>query len=285
MHGVKKIIKRKQTQFQLMEILETYQYGVCLFLDGKIQSSENDEFIYHEALVHPAMFSHPQPEEVLIIGGGEGATLREVLKHSTLKKVTMVDIDRELVEECKKSLPQWSKGSFENSKVNVIFGEARRFLRKCSQKFDVIILDLTEPLPEGPSKLLFTREFYTIVANHLTPQGVVVVQSGNISYGANYMFTSIVKTLRKVYYQVQPYWCFIPSFECGWGFSLATSYQGFKVCSSGELTQKFKKRGITTLRFYDAITHQGMFSLPKYLREDIERQKNIIRDRKPLLVE
>src|SRR3989338_9191628 len=113
MHGIDNIVFYKQTQFQQIEILDTKSYGRCLVLDGKMQSSEVDEYIYHEALVHPAMLTHPHPEKVFIVGGGEGATLREILRHKSVKQVLMVDIDQEVVESCKLYLPQWSQGAFD----------------------------------------------------------------------------------------------------------------------------------------------------------------------------
>ena len=150
-----------KTKYQFVQCFYNEFLGKVLFLDKRIQSAQIDEYIYHESLVHPALITHPSPREVLVIGGGEGATLREVLRHSTVEKVIMVDIDRELVELCQKYLPEWSKGAFSNPKTDLIFKDARPFVEKTREKFDVIISDLTEPIEQGPSVFLFTEEFFS----------------------------------------------------------------------------------------------------------------------------
>ncbi|MCX8204569.1 MAG: spermidine synthase, partial [Candidatus Nezhaarchaeota archaeon] len=162
-HKVKRVLYTGDTQFQHVDIIETYDFGTCLVLDGKVQSSTFDEWIYHEALVHPAMFTHPNPCRVAIIGGGEGATAREVLKHRCVEEVVMVDIDREVVELAKSRLSLIHQGSFEDHRLKLLFMDGRRFLEETQQRFDVIIIDVTDPLAGGPSYLLYTREFYDVV--------------------------------------------------------------------------------------------------------------------------
>src|SRR4030042_686838 len=125
LHRIKKVIYSGRTKFQAVEIVDTRSFGICLVLDGKIQSSELDEFIYHEALVHPAMLSHARPETVFIAGGGEGATLREVLAHKTVKKAVMVDIDEELVKLCRRFLPSWHQKAFDDHRTELHFSDAR----------------------------------------------------------------------------------------------------------------------------------------------------------------
>jgi len=161
-----------KSRWQKIEILHTKVWGKVLFLDGKIQSAQIDEFIFHEALVHTPMFVHPAPHKVLVIGGGEGADLREILRHNTVDKVVMVDIDDELVYACKRYLPEWSCGAFDDPRVELHIDDGREWLTRCKDKFDVVIVDLTEPLEGGPSLKLFTREFYELVKSSLTPEGV-----------------------------------------------------------------------------------------------------------------
>jgi spermidine synthase len=130
MHGIETILFSKQTQFQRMEIIETKSYGRCLILDGKMQSSQADEFIYHEALVHPAMLSHPEPKRVFVVGGGEGATVREILRHKSVERVLMVDIDEDVVEGSKQYLPEWSQGAFDDPRVELRYMDARKYLEE-----------------------------------------------------------------------------------------------------------------------------------------------------------
>ncbi|MEK7713807.1 MAG: hypothetical protein AAB302_03605 [Deltaproteobacteria bacterium] len=158
-HGIKKTLYSVETEFQSMEILETGSYGKCLILDGKMQSSEVDEFIYHEALVHPAMLTHPKPESVFIVGGGEGATLREVLRHKTVKRAVMVDIDKEVVDKCRELLPEYSQGAFDDPRAELQYMDARKYLEDTNEKFDVIIIDISEPVEEGHAYQLYTQDF------------------------------------------------------------------------------------------------------------------------------
>src|SRR4030042_3664010 len=141
-HSIKQVLYSGRTEFQSVDIVDSAEFGTCLVLDGKIQSSECDEFIYHEALVHPAMLSHPNPETAFIAGGGEGATLREVLCHKSLKKVVMVDIDQQVVEICRRSLPTIHQNSFDDPRAEIRFTDARKYLEETNNTFDVIIIDL-----------------------------------------------------------------------------------------------------------------------------------------------
>ena len=163
LHGIRRVLLSTQTPYQSLDILELGSYGKALVLDGKVQSSLFDEFIYHETLVHPAMLAHPAPRQVFVVGGGEGATLREVLRYPTVERALMVDIDEEVVTRCKELMPEWHEGSFDDPRAEVRFLDARRYLEETQERFDVIIIDITEPVEEGPAYLLFTREFYQIV--------------------------------------------------------------------------------------------------------------------------
>ncbi len=160
LYRIKNHIYHGKTPYHKVDLVELYALGKTLFLDNKIQSAQLDEAVYHEALVHPAMLSHPNPRKVLIMGGGEGATLREVLKHP-VEKAVMVDIDEQLVKLCEAYLPEWHRGSFYDERAEVIFADARSYVEEHEDKFDVVISDLTEPMEKGPSVMLFTREFYS----------------------------------------------------------------------------------------------------------------------------
>ena len=173
-HSVQERLYTGQTPFQSIEVIRTGSFGLCLVLDGKIQSSEVDEYIYHEALVQPAMVAHPHPEKVFIAGGGEGATLREVLSHKTVTRAVMIDIDRDVIATCKKYLPQHSQGAFDDNRTELHHVDARDYLAQCTESFDVIIIDLPDPIEEGPAYLLYTQEFYQLVRNRLTDNGIAL---------------------------------------------------------------------------------------------------------------
>lgn len=167
-----------RTRYQSMQVIDSCDFGLCLVLDGKLQSSQRDEFIYHEALVHPALISHPGPSSVFIAGGAEGATLREVLAHRSISKVVMVDIDEEAVDVCRRFLPSLHQGSFDDSRLELLHLDARKYLTESRLKFDAIVMDITDPVEGGPSWALYTSEFYRIIADRLAPGGVLAVQSG-----------------------------------------------------------------------------------------------------------
>jgi spermidine synthase len=278
-------VLQRTTRFQQLEIIDTVLYGRCLFLDGKIQSALADEFIYHEALVHPAMIAHPTPRRVFIAGGGEGATLREVLRHGTVEQVVMVDIDAEAVAICRDHLSEFHQGAFTDPRLELIHADARAELAGRTDTFDVIIVDVTDPLAGGPSYRLFTREFYTIVQQHLNPGGIVAVQaeSGDCEVLEGHL--AIVRTLAAVFQRAEGYRAHVPSFGESWGFAVASDVTLPSDRSPDEVDRILSVRGCTGLRFYDGLTHRALFSPDRYYREAGRRVTTIIDDAHPLVIE
>jgi spermidine synthase len=285
MHRIKDIILTKQTKFQNLQIIETAAYGKSLILDNKIQSSIMDEFIYHEAIVHPAMISHPNPSSVFIAGGGEGATLREVLKYDIVKEVTMVDIDADVVTLAKEYLEEWHRGAFEDKRVKLEFSDARSFLKNKENEFDVMILDLSEPLEDSPAKLLFTQQFYEKVAKALKKDGLLSLQAGTTNIISSNLFCAVYSTLRDIFEVLAPYEVFVPSYATCWGFIVASFSINPADIPPKEIDDRLKERGISGLRFYDGITHQSIFSLSKYLREALMKSTFKISDSQVLVVD
>lgn len=282
LHSIRQVIYSGRTEFQCVDIVDTGSFGVCLVLDGKIQSSERDEFIYHEALVHPAMLSHPNPERVFIAGGGEGATLREVLAHDTVRKAVMVDLDREVIDVCRRLLPAIHCGSFDDSRAELHFGDARRYLQETSDEFDVAIIDLVEPLEGGPACLLYTQEFYQLVRKRLGPEGIMSVQSGASGWTNLENFTAIVNTLKSVFSVVCPYQVYVPSFVDMWGFSTASNSIAPGELPSEEVDRRILARLSKELRSYDGLGHRSLFTLSKHLRHELAATKRVITDRQPI---
>ncbi len=276
------MLYRGQTKFQSIEIIRTGSFGKCLVLDDKIQSSEVDEFIYHEALVQPAMITHPGPETLFIAGGGEGATLREVLSHNTVKRAVMIDIDEEVIAACKRFLPNHSQGAFEDKRTELRHVDARDYLAKCGEAFDIIIIDLPDPIEEGPAYLLYTQEFYQLVQERLTANGIISVQAGSAALTELLNFSSVNNTLKSVFPVVCPYQTDVPSFGGPWGFCLASFNLNPVLLPASEVDNRISARSLNGLRFYDGLSHQGMFSLPKYLRSELSRQTRLITDNEPL---
>lgn len=283
-HGIEEILLSKQTKFQQMDILKTRSYGLCLMLDGKVQSSECDEFIYHEGLVHPALLMHPNPKRIFIVGGGEGATSREALRHRTVERVLMVDIDEEVVEGCRKLMPSLSDGAFEDPRHELRYMDARKYLEETNDQYDIIIIDISEPVEEGPAYLLFTKEFYQIVQKRLTPDGVISLQAGTTAVGSLQCFSSVYQTLKSVFPIVRPYQASIPSFGLPWGFAMASNTLDPMKISDEELNRRIANRIKGQLKYYDGETHRGQFLLSKIVRERMECERKIIEDNHPLFI-
>ena len=281
LHSIEEVLYTAQTKFQSIEVIRTGSFGKCLVLDGKMQSSEVDEFIYHEALIQPAMITHPCPKTVFIAGGGEGATLREVLSHNTVKRAVMIDIDEEVITACRRFLPDHNQGAFEDKRTELYHVDAREYLAKSEEAFDIIIIDLPEPVEEGPAYLLYTQEFYQLVRDRLTPNGIISVQAGSASLNELLNLTAVNNTLQSVFPIVYPYQTDMPSFGGPWGFCLASPNLD-PLLPADEIDGRIAARSLKDLRFYDGLTHQGMFSLPKYLRSSLSRQARLITDNEPL---
>jgi spermidine synthase len=282
LHAIEGTLYSGRTKFQSIEIMKSPSFGKVLVLDGKIQSSEVDEFVYHELLVHPPMLAHPNPEKVFIAGGGEGATLRELLRHPSVKKAVMVDIDADVIKVCKKYLPEYSAGAFADKRTKVYNTDARKWLAESDEKFDVIIIDLTEPVEKGPAYLLYTKEFYQIVKSKLTKDGVISVQSGCASYTELLNLKAVSHTLKSVFPIVSIYQADIPSFGGPWGFCVASMTLDVAAMTSAEVDKKLKARSITDLKFYDGLTHTAMFTLAKHMRKATARGGRLITDDSPL---
>ena len=284
LHSIEEVLYTGRTEFQSIEVIRTGSYGKCLVLDGKIQSSEVDEFIYHEALVQPAMMAHPCPETVFIAGGGEGATLREVLSHNTVTKAVMIDIDRDVITTCKKYLPDHSQGAFDDKRTELHHVDAREYLANCNDSFDIIIIDLPDPIEEGPAYLLYTQEFYQLVRERLTANGNISVQSGSASLTELLNFSAVNNTLKSIFPVVFPYQVDIPAFGGPWGFCLASMNTNPAVLSADEIDAAISARSLGNLKFLDGLSHQGMFSLPKYIRTEFDQQTKLITDQEPLFI-
>lgn len=223
-YGVSKILYSGKTAFQNVTIADTYNYGRVLILDGAIQSSSFDESLYHETLVQPAMLRHPDPRDVLIIGGGEGATLREALVHRSVKSATMVDIDREVVELCREHLTTWHRGAFEDPRVRMVYDDGRKFVENDDARYDVVIIDVVDMLDNGPAQALYTRQFYELLRHRLRPEGILVVQGLEFSFLDDKHHVALLRTLRTVFPEVHSYKMHIPSFLSSWGFLIASDW-------------------------------------------------------------
>jgi spermidine synthase len=285
MHAIVRTLASARTKFQQAEILETASYGKCLVLDGRIQSSQADEFIYHEALVHPGLLAvDGAPARALVIGGGEGATVREVLRCPTITQVVMVDIDDEVVALCKEHLPEMHRGAFDDPRTVVRHEDARAYLERTDDRFDLIVIDLVEPLEQGPACLLFTKEFYTVVRDRLTPGGTMTMQAGMTKVGELNFYTAVHRTLTQVFPVVAGYQTFISCFGTPWGFMLASKRIDPRRQAPDAVDRLLAERVRGTAEYWGGAAHLHAFSLPAFIRRALDGQDRVITDKSPLIV-
>ena len=282
---IRKVYHSSRTEYQDVVVQDGAAFGMSLVLDGKTQSTEVDEFAYHEGLVHPAMISHPGPRSVFVAGGGEGATIREALKHTTVERVVMVDIDEQVVELCRAHLPNHHRGSFDDPRVELVYTDALAYLEGTSERFDVVIIDVPDPLEVGPAVMLYTKEFYAMVRERLHPGGLIVAQSGPT--GPSFYeqcFSAVASTIGSVFPTVALSETFVPSFGSTWGFVIGSLGPDPSGLSIEEVDRRLAARVDGDLRYFDGATLMGMVCVPKYLRESVANERRIITRDNPLFV-
>ena len=281
---VEEVLYEGASKFQEVEVVRTVPFGSLLITDGLMQSSEADEYVYHESLVHPALAAHACPKRVFIGGGGEGATLREVLRHPCVEECVMVDIDGDVVNMCRQHTPFYSAGAYDDKRAKLVIGDAKAGLEsEADESFDVIIMDLSDPLDGGPCYQLYTTEFYGMAKRKLAKGGILITQSGCASVrDAHHVFSPIHHTLKQVFPKVYGYTMCVPSFTSEWGFNLAVTDESTDL--SGENADATLKERNLDMRFYDSISHTRMFALPKPLRTLIDAEKRVMNIENPLFM-
>jgi len=261
---LKKRLFKGKSPFQTVEVVETAGHGKLLLIDGMTMVSERDEFVYHEMIAHPALFLHPKPRRVLVIGGGDGGTVREVLKHKSVESCILVEIDGLVVEASRKHIPQ-TAGALSDRRATVLIDDGVKFVAETNETFDVVIVDSTEPF--GPAAELFGPTFYKNVKRILTEDGVVASQAGSPFYEI-----STIKNLFKITTRIFPVVevCLFNNLTYPgglWAFTFATKglhpVKDFRPAK----VKKAKMR----LRWYNADIHAACFALPNFLREAIGR--------------
>lgn len=259
-----------QSEYQQIDVFESVDFGRFLTLDGFMMMTEKDEFIYHEMIVHVPMAVHPNVENVLVIGGGDGGACRELTKYKTIKNIDLVEIDKKVVEVCKEYLQQTACG-FDDPRVNIYIQDGLKFVRKFDSKYDLIIVDSTDPF--GPGEGLFTKEFYGNCFKALKDDGIMVNQHESPFYENDAKATSRMhKRIVQSFDLARIYQAHIPTYPSGhWLFGFASKkYHPLKDLKE----QEWKSLGIKT-RYYNINLHKGAFYLPTYVEEivkDVEQK-------------
>lgn len=245
--------------FQKIELFDTYNYGLVMCLGGSIVMTERDSFIYHEMFVHPSMLMHPEPKNICVIGGGDGGCLGEILKHASVKKVTIVEIDKMVAETVKKFYPG-REASFSDPRVTMVFDDGYHYLSKNEEQFDVIIVDSYDPA--GPVQSLETADFYSIVSQRCGENGIVVFQTDTPVIRKEYT-RMVMSGVSPQFSSCKPYICPVASFP--------DSLCSFLLCTNTEqLLENFSDTrfsGIADLcEYYNEEMHKGLFLLPQYIK-------------------
>jgi spermidine synthase len=259
----KGVLHSSRSSFQKIEVVESLDFGKMLVLDGVINLTERDEFVYHEMLVHVPLFSHPDPSQILIVGGGDGGTAREVIKHEGISSIQQVEIDKEVIAISKKYFPSLSS-SLDHPKVDVLLSNAIQYVREIEKKFDIILIDSTDPVIDQ-SEGLFTVPFYKDCCNALTEQGILAAQIGDIFFEKE-LVADVFNRLKEVFPIVRIFRAPVPSYTMV-PYSFAFCSKAIRPEMESGLS-RFSK--IFQTRYYNEQIHKAAFALPEHLREEFE---------------
>jgi spermidine synthase len=263
-HRVTRRLHDEQTPYQYLEVYESPLLGRMLVLDGAVQTTEGDEFIYHEMLAHPALCTHPSPRRVLIIGGGDGGALEEALKHP-IEAATLVEIDDAVVRASRTYLGAVAGDAFDDPRSALVIGDGIAYARETPDRFDVVLVDSTDP--EGPATGLFSAEFYAQLALRLTPGGLIAVQSGSAVYQHD-LIRTVRGRLRAAFPIVRTYLADVVAYPgVVWSFTVGSLGPDPLAVTSDEIARRI--RGVA-LRYYTPAGHHAAFDLPPYLRAALD---------------
>jgi spermidine synthase len=279
-YTVKKILYEGRTRFQRIQLVDTEEFGNVLLLDGITQVVEKNEFQYHEPMVHPALCAHANPRSVLVIGAGDGGILREVLKYKSIEEVYLAELDDEVVKFSRQYLTRVHQGSFDDPRVKIHIVDGRKFVQEAAGRFDVIIMDMTDPF--GPSKYLYTKEFFMAVKRALRgPEGVFAMHSESpITRPA--AVACIHKTLRSVFKNVTPMFLYIQMYAVLWSVAVASNKTDLARITPAVVDGRLKKRGVKGLHLYTGAAHQAMQVAYPYLQDVLsDKRARVITDAEP----
>ncbi|MCP5366026.1 MAG: polyamine aminopropyltransferase [Hyphomicrobiales bacterium] len=259
---VSSMVYEADTDFQELVIFDTAAFGRVLALDGVIQTTEGDEFVYHEMLAHVPIFAHGAVRRVLIVGGGDGGALREVLRHPTVEQAVMVELDRTVVDLCREYMPSLSAGAFDDPRAELVITDGVKFMAETDRRFDVIIVDSTDPI--GPGEVLFTSAFYADCRRCLTPGGVLVTQNG-VPMMQPREVTTTHRRLAPIFADASFYVAVVPTYVGGMmTLAWASDNAALRRQTVADIAPRVAAAGLD-LRYYTAGLHVGAFALPGYI--------------------
>ncbi len=257
------LIDSLQTQFQLIEVFDTPALGKLMRIDGANMTSERDEFFYHEALVHPAAIAHASPRNVLIIGGGDGGSSEEILKHPSIERVVLAELDQGVIDIAKKHFQSVHHNVFANPKLDVRIGDGMAFVKTTTERFDLIYLDLTDPI--GSAEALYTQMFYADCKRALAEGGALVLHIGS-PFSHPQRVAESIANLRAVFSIITPCFTHVPAYGATWGFAVASDAVDPSAVTAAMVEQRLNDRGIGDRQYYNGEMHTAMLALPEYVK-------------------
>jgi spermidine synthase len=264
---VKEHLYSKKSPFQQIDVLDTYEFGKVLTIDGLVMVTEKDEFVYHDMISHTAMAVNPDIKRVLVIGGGDGGSVRELTRYNTIEKIDMVEIDEVVVRACQEHIPL-TASKLEDERVTLYFADGIEFVKDKENVYDLIIVDSTDPI--GPGEGLFTREFYKNCYKALTENGILINQNESPYYEANAkeMVRANIK-IKEIFEVCKVYQFHIPTYPSGhWLFGFAS--KGLDPIKDLQ-AEKWNNLGLKT-KYYNTDLHVGVFALPTFVKERLENE-------------
>lgn len=266
-----KILFEEKSAHQDVVIFDNATWGRVLMLDGVVQLSTADDFAYHEMMAHVPLMAHPNPERVLIIGGGDGGVLREVVKHACVKEVVLVEIDRTVIDTALEYFPTISDGAFDDARTQVVIADGLEYVAQHKKAFDAIIVDSSEPI--GPSAVLHSKAFFADCRAALTKGGVLVSQNGLAFLFPDHL-AGTTRVFQSLFKRVAPYLCHQPCYFGGpFAINLASDTKAIVGVDGKELRKRAKKRGVSPLKYWTPDAHLGAFALPAYMADVVKAAK------------
>lgn len=261
-HEVKKVLFEGRSKYQNVGVFESGRFGRILALDGVVQCTEGDEFVYHEMLTHLPILAHGKVESVLIIGGGDGGILEEVLKHKSVKRATMVEIDGEVIEVAKKYLPKICGKAFSDKRTNLIVGDGAAYVAETKNRYDLVIVD--RPDPVGPATVLFSEGFYRNCRRVMKPNAILVAQNG-VPHMQGPELTEAIKLFQKIWAESGSYLAVVPTYVCGFMSMTWACDRDITDVDPRKVFARFDAAKLPALRYYNPEIHFAAFALPNFV--------------------
>ena len=261
-------VAQKQSPWQHIEVFDNALFGRVMRIDGCFMTSERDEFFYHEPMVHLPAIAHGGPRSALVVGGGDGGAVEELLKYPTMERVVLAELDADVVDLARTWLGKIHKGALDDPRMELRLGDARALIESGTERFDQIVLDLTDPF--GPALDLYTVEFYQACQRTLLPGGVLSLHLGSPIHLPDSM-ARIAASLQQAFPIVRPYLQYVPLYGTLWCMAMASDSTDPALLSSAEVDTRIAERGLQDLQLYNGATHQALLAQPNFVRDLLAR--------------